>query len=860
MKFSRPHAGKNRMTGNMATSGITNRPVLKRVVFAFVGLAAMLVAAPELSAQSSIQDPLMPDPAESTRTVAPEAPLREPVKMPKGRAARADEVVDIIQVRGNRRVESETVLRQIKTKTDEPLNLDTVSLDIRAIYELGYFDDIQVDSTVVESGSQTGKHIVSFLVVEKPAIEAIRYSGNSEVSQEDIEAVVDLKRFGILNTAQVAANTEKIRDLYTEKGFFLAEVDYVISSPPDRPDLAVVTFEIREYAKVMVKQINFLGNKSIPDDELRNIMQTREEHWLSFMSSFGNFRERDFETDLQRITAYYYDKGFVQVSVNMPHIRLSRDKRYLYISIQIDEGDRFSTASLDVQGDLLLERDELLAMTVLKPGETFSYGTMRRDMEALRVLYQDAGYAYVNVNPLTRLDAATKTVAVMYDIEQGKKVNIGRIEVVGNTRTRDKVLRREMLIQEGDQYSITKVETSRARMERLGYFEAVTITSQRGDRDDVINLRVELRERSTGTFQVGAGISSQESFIFNAQISENNFLGRGQSLGFNVQASSIRTLFNLQFSEPWFMGSRWQFSADLYNFDFAYQDFSRLSRGGNLTFGYPISQRFNLGIPGDLSLALTYKLETVDVTPGGTGGTVIQQAPDLFAGGITSSVRVGTYYDTRNNRLFPTSGQYHSFRVEAAARNLTLSENEFLKYEAESRFYFPVVWEFVLRLNANFGYIVSMSEDRPVPIFERFFAGGPTTVRGFERFSLGPVRRVPAAGGDPAFSGNEMQIGGNKRLTLTAELEFPIFAAANIKGVFFLDAGNAFGENQSLTVVPDIFREASDDYHNTLRTAGGAGIRWASPMGPLRFEWGIPLQRLPGEKSYVFDFSISNAF
>lgn len=844
------------MIENIAVSNVKAGPMLRLVIWMLVGLAAMLVVVPEVLAQSSIQDPMQQEERGLDQTVAPEAPLQEPAQLPVGRAARANEAVDVIQVRGNRRVESETVLRQVKTRLGEPLNAEVLSQDIQAIYLLGYFDDIQVDSTVTASG----QHIVTYIVEEKPAIDEIRFVGNDEISQEDIEAVVDIKRFGILNTAQVAANAEKIRDLYTEKGFFLAEVSYNISAQPNRPDLAIVTFEIREYAKVLVKQITFLGNASIPSDELRNIMQTREEHFLSFMSGFGNFRERDFETDLQRITAYYYDKGFVQVSVNMPHIRLSKDKRYLYISVQIDEGERFSTASLDVQGDMLLDREELLAMTTLKAGEVFSYGTMRRDMEALRVLYQDAGYAYVNVNPLTRLDPTTKTVAVMYDIEQGKKVQIGRIEMVGNTRTRDRVLRREMLIQEGDQYSITKVETSRARIERLGFFEGVTITSQRGQRDDVIDLRVEIRERSTGTFQVGAGISSQENFIFNAQISENNFLGRGQSLGFNVQASSIRTLFNLQFSEPWLFDTRWQFSADLYNFDFAYQDFSRLSRGGNLTFGYPISQRFNLKIPGDLSVALTYKLETVEVTPGGTGGTVIQQAPDLFSGGITSSVRLGTYYDTRNNRLFPTSGQFHSFRVEAADRNLTLSENEFLKYEAETRLYFPVFWEFVLRLNANLGYIVSMSEDRPVPIFERFFAGGPTTVRGFDRFSLGPTRRVPAAGGDPAFSGNEMQIGGNKRLTLTAEVEFPIFAAANIKGVVFLDAGNAFGEGQSLTLVPDMFRDAENGYHDALRTSVGTGIRWFSPMGPLRFEWGIPLQRLPGEKSYVFDFSISNAF
>jgi outer membrane protein insertion porin family len=821
-------------------------------------MVGVMIAVPR---DTAAQGPMPERPGEGDRSgsqqavqPAPLAPQQR-VDLPAGQMAREGAMIDRVQVQGNRRVESETILSEIRSRAGQPLVLETISDDIRRVYELGYFDDIRVDARQTTQGEV----VVTFIVAEKPAIDEIVYVGNDEVSTDDIEEVVDLRRFAILNVSQVNANAEKIRDLYHEKGYFLAEVDYEIAPRPGRPDLAVVTFRIREYAKVQVKQITFLGNRNIASEDLRAIMATREGHWLSFLSQFGSFRERDFEIDLQRLTAYYYDQGFVQVAVSMPQIRLSRDKRFLYITVQIDEGDQHFTSSVDVTGDLLADRDDLRAMTSLAPGEVFSYGTMRRDMEALRTFYMDAGYAYVNVSPLTRVDPATKTVDVAYDIQQGNQVYIGRIEVVGNTKTRDRVIRRELRLEEGQLYSQTALDVSRARVGRLGYFEGVDITSQRGARDDVIDLRVEVRERATGTFQLGAGISSQENFIFNAQIAQNNLFGRGQSLGFNVQASSIRTLFNLQFTEPWLFDSRWQFAVDLYNFDFVYQDFSRRSTGGNMTFGYPL-EALGWRWAENLRVSMTYKLEDVAVTPGGTAGRVTQPTSPLFEGGFTSSVAGSVVYDNRNDRMFPTQGAYHSARIEAADRTWTLSENQFVKYDAETRWYFPLFWEFVLRLNGSLGYVVSTDPNRPVPIFERYFAGGPTTVRGFERYTLGPVRRVPTTTDDQGALLREFHYGGNKRLLLTAEIEFPIFAAANVKGVVFADAGNAFDDGEALTLVPDLFRDDYLLYRDALRTSVGFGVRWFSPIGPLRFEWGIPLQRLPGEKPIHFDFSISQSF
>ena len=776
------------------------------------------------------------------------APPPTALPLPTGEPAQEGDVVDEIRVSGNRRVEAESILNQVRTEVGKPLSLRTISEDIKRIHRLGYFENILVDAT-----RSQGKVILTFVVEEKPAVSQIEYEGYDKLSLEDIKEVVDLKVNQVLSVADVKANAEKIRELYAEKGYYLAEVDYRIEVDDDTPGAAIVTFEIREYAKVEVKKITFLGNEAIPDSELKNIMATREGDWSAVLTSFGTFQEEQFEADLQRITAYYYDKGYVEVSVSRPVIRLSRDKRFIYVTIRIEEGPQFSTGKVDIQGDFIVPKEELWDLVTLTEGETFSYGTARTDAERIRDLYMDAGYAYVNVNPLMRpRPTGEKLVDVTYDIQKGNKVYFGRIEIVGNDKTRDKVIRRELEIEEGELYSNTEVELSRQKVMRLGFFEKVDITTQRGDRPDVINARVEVAERPTGTFQVGAGLSSLESFIVNAQVSQNNFLGLGQSFSFNLQLSQIRTFFNAQFSEPYLFDTRWQFAIDLYNFDFVFQDFGRRSRGGNLSLGYPITD--------ELNVSMTYKLEDVELRPGGREQRQTQQVGNLFRGGVTSSLKLGTSYDTRDNRLFPTKGSFHAGSVELADDAITRSQNEFIKYDAETRWYFPLIWNFVLRLNGEVGYVQAVDAHKPVPLFERYFVGGPTTVRGFDRFSLGPSRDVAADPDDPGSVLDDFQIGGNKRLILTAEIEFPILTAVGIKGVVFADAGNAFDTGQPISLKLDLFSDDALEYRDVLRTSVGFGFRWFSPIGPLRFEWGIPLARLRDEDPIVFDFSLGSPF
>lgn len=786
---------------------------------------------------------------------SPQPPERT-VEVPEGESVDPGETIDRVGVTGNMRVERESILQAVDTEAGQPLAPKSISRDIHRIYQLGYFSDIRVDATETPDG----RLVVTYIVKEKPAVAEIRYDGNQEIDDEKLDEKVTLEQHTILDVAGVKENVETIRQAYVDKGYYLAEVDYEIRRPDKYRNQVVVVYNVREFAKVQVKRITLLGNDNLPDSELKRIMKTQEGSFLSLVTDQGSFKEERFEKDLQRLTAYYYDQGFVEVNVETPTIRLSRDKRFLYITVRIDEGQQYDVGSVAIEGDLIEEREELRSMVGLEEGKTFQWGQMRKDAQGIKKSYQNEGYAYAKVQPKNRINREAQTVDITYDITQGDKVFFERIKIAGNERTQDKVIRRELEIEEGEMYTNTDIEQSKQEVNRLGFFENVNISTQRTSDSDRIKATVKVKEKRTGNVQVGAGFSSTESFIFNARVSQNNLFGRAQSLSLQAQLSAVRSMFNLRFTEPWLFDSRWEFSINAYNYEVAYRDFNRNSTGGDVTFGYPISEGFDWDIPGELTARGIYKLEDVEIEAGGRTGGGLQRPGSFFEGGITSSVAGELEYDTRNNRLFPTDGQLHTAKIEYADENLTFSETQFAKFDWETRLYVPLFWEFVFRVNGEFGYITGLSEDQPVPLFERYFVGGPRTMRGFNRYQLGPARNVARTGGDPSSSLSAYNIGGNKQMLLTAEIEFPILKAAGFKGVVFADAGNAFDNGQPPTLALDVFQDPDNNYTDALRTAVGLGVRWRSPLGPLRFEWGWPLQRLRGEDPVVFEFSIGNAF
>jgi outer membrane protein insertion porin family len=776
---------------------------------------------------------------------------------PRGPAPR----VERIQFRGNRKVEDDAIRVNLTLKVGQPLDPEKIRDDVRALWKMGFFENVSVEATQTDSGGL----VLTFVLEEKPSVRKIYIQGSKEVELEKINEVIDLKRDAILDVAKIKKNVEKVRELYVSKGFYLASVDYQVR-PVNEAEVDVWLL-VDEQAKVEIRRVSFIGNKLIPEAELRGIISTREGGYFGFLTDAGTYSEEAFERDLAIITAYYYDNGFINVKVAAPQITLSKDKRGMYIAVPIDEGPVFSIGKIDFKGDLIGKKQDYFDRLGTVQGETFSRSRLGRDLVALTDYYRDRGFAYVNITPLTAVDIDKRIVDVTFEIEKGQKVYFERINIRGNSKTRDKVIRREMKIAEGELYNQTNLETSRRRITALGFFEKVDITTKRGSSDEFIEVNVEIEEKPTGTFQIGAGFSSVENFIAQAQISQNNLFGRGQTLALQAQLSGLRQLFLLRFVEPYFLDSDWFFAFSIYNQTRVQTNFARNSVGGDLTWGYPLSY--------ESRLSLTYKAEAVDVSTQSRGvvlsGAISQPVAEssvanLFRGGVTSSLRGSWSYDSRDNRLFPTRGWFHNAFVEVAD-TYTLSQNVFTRFGGFSRYYRPIYGPFILKLNAEVGVVTSRDPDG-VPITERYFVGGINDVRGFRPRTLGP-RILIQSPGEPSQLGS-LPLGGNLQVIWNSEVEFPLFQRVGISGVVFFDAGNAYnledkwcanlGDNVQVSAKENPCFDVPGSLVSGIRRSVGFGVRWFSPLGPLRFEWGIPLDRQRNEESLVFEFTIGNFF
>jgi outer membrane protein insertion porin family len=797
---------------------------MTRTLFALAVLALPLAAA----AQGK------PPPSEKSDVPRAEAPAS---------AAEGTPAIVAIRVEGNRRVEADAVRNALRTKVGMPLDAIRAQEDLRAVYKLGFFSDVEI----LADDSVPQKPVLVVKVQEKPAIHEIRIRGNKELSDDDLKDVVDIKPFSILDIAAVQRNAKKLQDKYLEKGYFLAEVTHKVD--PLENNEANVYLEVNEHAKVQVKRITFVGNDKVSDGDLRESMQTDEGSFLSFLTSAGTFREEVFKRDLQAIQGVYYDRGFIHVKVANPQISLSADKRLIFISIPITEGEQYSVGKIDFAGDLLVQKDqalearkrELRQRMQTRPGELFNRTKLQRDIMALADFYYDAGYAYANISPQTTIDADRKTVDLTFDAQKGEKVTIERIEIAGNTKTRDKVIRRELRVFEGELFSGTGLRLSRQRVTALGFFESVDVTHKRGSSDKTVVVTVTVKEKATGTFQVGLGFSSIESFLLTAQVSQNNLFGWGPTASLSLQLSSLRSLVQLSYVDPYFLDTNWILSFDYFRQELDYFGFIRRSNGGDLSFGYHLTP--------DLMVHAGYAIELVDVLPGRTLGSEVLLA-NRFRSGLTSALRLTMNYDRRDNRLFPTAGNYQSLSIEYSPEWLGASFL-FTRYLANSRWYVPLPLGLVFKAQGNLGYIAGSN----IPISELFFAGGINTLRGYVLRSVAPTVRVGnERAPDAALS--DFAIGGNKQLLFNFELEFPIFEKVGIRGVVFYDAGNVFSDSENF------FQSHPTGVSLPLGLfhSFGFGFRWFSPIGPLRFEWGIPLTRRPTDDSVLFEFTIGNFF
>lgn len=795
-----------------------------------------------------------------------------------------------IRFRGNRRVESEAMRIELDSNVGELVTPEKLSRDLKALWALGYFEDVSVEGELTAAGV-----VLTYVVKERPTIRKLIVEGNSKVKLDDINEVLDVEQNAVLELGAIKANVEQIKALYTQSGFFLAEVDYAVRPVEGQPGKVDVVFVINEAEEVIVRSITFVGNKALSDDDLRKVMITRVGGYFTVVSkkSGGVFNRDAFVADYANLRAFYADSGYFDADFEDVELALSPDRRFVHLTIAVDEGPQYRIGAISGREQTRAGEDALFPPAILaesidpllRVGDVASAGKLQLIQQDIERRYKDKGYAYVNVLPNYQQDREKLLLYVDYQIDKGPLVYIERVNIFGNDRTADKVIRREIVLREGDLYSESGKEATQLRVLQLGYFDDVQISTTRGSADDRIVVNVEVAEKLTGTFQIGAGFSTIENFVLQAQIQYDNFLGRGTTVTLVAQLSSLRRLFNFSYSTRYFLDSNWWFIINVFNNSNVFPTFTRASTGFAVSWGYPIPK-----VRG-LTAFLGYNLEYVRVgfgAVGAIGGIFAPGAttalPDqalinnLFANGLTSAVTARLQYDTRDNYLFPTSGMFHQLRGEWASRYFG-SENEYNRYTLDTRFYVPVIkternfraWV-VFRTNFQIGYIHSPTR-KGVPVFERYFPGGiygAGQIRGYRLRQLGP-RILVQASPNPSSILYPFEVGGNLLTALNLELEFMVVPPANIKAVIFADIGNAFNTEAQYCQEPNPDQLPKSDpcvpfALKSLRYSMGFGFRWQSPIGPLRFEWGFPLDRLGGtallapEDPVVFEFNVGTGF
>lgn len=752
--------------------------------------------------------------------------------------AAEDVKVTLVEVQGNKRIETSTILAKIKTREGAIFSPSQIKDDIKALYQLGHFEDIEVKTEGFENGLK-----VIFVVKEKPLIREITFEGNEELTTEKLKEGFSLLPRTAFNLQLINEAAEKIRFKYQDGGYYDAVVVPVINELKggDRN----VVFYIEEGPKVKITDIVFIGNKAIPSDEIKKALKTQEYWIFSFLGRSGALRSEELREDLETIKNLYYNKGYIQVQVSEPVIEPKQytfrecyfwgtkktftRKNELVIRINIKEGDQFRVGSVNIKGNHIISTNDLEREIKLKPGDIFSRDVLRQDINRIIDRYDGLARPFANVVPLFDIDQNKKTVAINIDIQEGGEIRIGRIDITGNSKTRDKVIRREMRLAEGDLYSKKALKRSYERLKNLNYFEDVEIVPQQRQQEPIMDLDVKVKEKLTGTLSVGGGYSSVDKLVGIAEITQGNLGGRGELIKLKLQwgAKGTRNLYQLSFMEPYLFDKPIWGKVDLYNQTQQYDGYELKTNGVGLSAGKSFGEYVSTSLRYSLDDTLITKITV-------TAPLTIQEQLDNYGDRIiTSALTWNLARDSRDYYLDPKTGSRNSIFVEYAGGPLG-GDPHFLKTGADSAWYFPLIWDSVFMARGRYGYVESLI-DKPVPVGERFYVGGPSTVRGFRFGAAGPRDSQLNA------------LGGTKEMIYNAEITFPIVPAARLKGIVFYDIGKAFDTDESLSF-------------SGLRQSAGWGFWWISPIGPLKFEWGYIIKKRIDDQPSLFDFSMGAMF
>lgn len=751
--------------------------------------------------------------------------------------AQPPQLISEVRISGNQRVEADAIRIHISSRPGEPLSDSTVDQDVKAIYKMGLFETVNA-----EVSQENGRVILTFRVKERPFISEVRFEGMKNIStkEEQVRAALRLREHAILDPLLVEETVQLLKKVYEDKGYLDAAITFRTIPHPD--NTAVAIFDIKEGPRVWITQVKFNGNNAFSSRTLGRIIETAPHNLLSFLTGSGVVDHKKLAEDVDRLTSFYYDRGYLNVRVADPVITRHGDS--LTVTYNIDEGEPFKVGKVDLAGDLKVNPKELRDKLTLKSGEIFRGSTMQHDVLTLSDFYSNRGYAYVNVDPRTQLDASRHVIDVSFNITPGKEVLVDRINISGNTKTSDKVIRREMQIQEQEPYSAEKIRLSKARLDRLGIFEETRITTAPGREPDRLNLDVGVREGQTGSFQLSGGFDTASSAFGDFKIGENNLFGGGQSISMDAQIGFLFQNYTLSYTEPYFLDMPLNVGVDLFDWKLFLFSFDQSSAGFAIRSSYPLA---DLGLKelgpfslADVSAGLGYRFESVGI--GGLSGLTTLAIREYKGYRLVSKISPSIRRYTVDNPIDPRHGSVQSLSFDFAGPGGNV---EFFKFLAHARFFFSFIdspfwgnWVYSIGGDYGIGNTIGGDKGSELPLYERFFPGGINSVRGYQFYSLGPRVVIHEPSGLPIAIES---IGGSKELLLNNEVVFPILEALGLRGVVFLDSGNAYSLSQSIDLT-------------NLQAAAGGGIRWRSPFGPLRIELGFPINPRPNDLKTDFIF------
>ena len=716
-----------------------------------------------------------------------------------------------VAVEGNRRIQSPVVLGRVQTRIGDPFSPSGVRDDVRSIFALGFFDDVQVRVEEFEGGVR-----LIFVVVERPLVREVSFEGNQELKTEELRETAAVRVGVLYNPVEVQRATDAIRQKYEEEGFFAVTMAPRTERTPEG-DLRIV-FRIDEGRKMYIDRIVIEGNQALTAKQIKEAMATKER--ILWILPFSKVQRKVFEDDAERVINLYADHGYIQARIESQEIVPNLERGRVTLRVRVVEGAQFRVGTVKWQGNDVLPDPEIQRLIPLKEGEVFNRSLLRASIRNITDRYSAIGRARAEVTPNTDTEPEARRISVTFGIKEGAEVYVERINITGNTKSSEKVLRRELRVAEGELFTQQKLVRSRQRLFNLGYFDEVNASVEPGSAPDKVVVNVDVKERATGLFSVGAGYSSLDNLFATIDITQRNLFGRGQEVFARFRIGSKSRLGLLGFTEPYLFDIPLRAGVDVYDREREFPDFTEERLGGDIRAAYPLAEYVTLG--GN------YRLENVTVSD------VDEQASDdlkrELGTKLNSVIELALTRDTRDNIFEPTTGGRHSLDVAFAGLG---GDTQYYKVVGETSWFLPLpVFNWVLGTRALAGYVQGWG-GQEVPIFERFFLGGVNSLRGQRTRSVGPKDA----------QGNV--IGGTSELLFSVELLIPVFP--RFRFALFFDAGNAYGFDQEFDPT-------------NLRLGAGIGMRFFSPLGPLRLDLAYNLDRQPSEKDYQIHFAVGAPF